>query len=427
MNKVLIITYYWPPAGGPGVQRIIKYVKYLPEYGWEPLILTVENPTSPSYDESLLKNLPSTLRVFKTGTYEPFNLYRRLTGQAKSTTLAKDVIIKKPNERWREKIARVIRANLFLPDARIGWMPKMLKKARAIVKAENPSVIFSTSPPHSLQLGARRLAEQSGLKWIADFRDPWIEAYWESGLERLSMMKRFNQKLEQRVLRDADLITTVSEGFRDLFLTKVENRCEILYHGFDRLNDQKYITDTFSIVYLGTMSRYQSPDTFFNAVSQLKEEVKNKIEVIIIGKVFAGFTELLESYPGLNISVRDFLPYDEVMDESRKASMLLLINPKPTYGASLIPAKIYDYLALRKPILAFGIQHGRLQSLLEETESGQLYDSGNENEVQAFILKYFEIWERQQYILLDYHQDLNKYQASYNVKKLASLLNEIKK
>jgi glycosyltransferase involved in cell wall biosynthesis len=425
MRKVLIITYYWPPAGGPGVQRIIKYAKYLPDFGWQPVILTVEHPTSPARDESLLANIPNDALIYKTNTLEPFNFYRLLTGRRKGENLPKDIIVKRPNEKLSEKISRLIRANLFIPDARVGWIPSLVKQGMKIIREEKPDIIFSTSPPHSLQLGAKKLAKKSKLPWIADFRDPWIEAYWESDIERFKLIQQLNRKFEKDVLESADMVTTVSEGFVDLFSKKAKNNYDVLYHGFDFLNQKARTTDKFTLVYLGNMSKYQSPTPVLQALQKSSKEMKKTTEFVIVGKVFDGFDELMKKFRDIKIITHDYMPYNKAMEFSRQASILLLINPVPKYGAQLIPVKMYDYIALRKPILAIGSKGGRLEELINETGSGKLFEKNDDQQIYKFIKFEFSNWQKNGNRLLKDDKILDKYRAKNNVKKLAKLFEKI--
>ncbi|MDA3871426.1 MAG: glycosyl transferase family 1, partial [Candidatus Marinimicrobia bacterium] len=171
MKKVLIITYYWPPAGGPGVQRVLKFAKYLPQFGWQPIILTVKNGEYSAIDESLIKEIPKECIVYKTKTFEPYNLYKKFVGKKKDEKLPTYILNTNKNDNLNNKIAKWIRANLFIPDARIGWISHIVREGMKIIEKENPDIIFSSSPPHSLQIGAKKLAKKSGLKWVADFRD----------------------------------------------------------------------------------------------------------------------------------------------------------------------------------------------------------------------------------------------------------------
>jgi glycosyltransferase involved in cell wall biosynthesis len=425
MKKALIISYYWPPAGGPGVQRIVKLTRELPNFGWQPLILTVKDPSSPATDESLLDQIPKSCQVYKTTTLEPFTIYKYFTGRDKNESLAKDTIIKRSDEKVTEKISRIIRANLFLPDARIGWIPAMVRQGLRIIKDQAPDIIFSTSPPHSLQLGAKKLAKKSGLKWIADFRDPWIEAYWERDIERIGFSSRLNKKLEMNVLRNANLVTTVSDGICDHLRAKVDNQFETIYSGMDTLNDESVTSDQFEIVYFGNMSKFQSPEPVFKAFNSMPADKKSRIKFIFVGNVYSGFIDQLKKFPDINVETRTYLPRDEMMKAGKSASLLLLINLDTVYSKGLITAKIFDYLSLRKPILAIADKGGSLDELLNQTESGRVFTNTDINDISSFIIHYLDIWTKESAILLDDNQKLDPYRTINNVKKLTQLFEQV--
>ncbi|MCK4558738.1 MAG: glycosyltransferase family 4 protein [Calditrichia bacterium] len=425
MKKVLIITYYWPPAGGPGVQRIIKFTKLLPDFGWQPIILTVKNPTSPARDESLLEKIPENCKVYKTTTLEPFNIYKYFTGRKRNEALAKDTIIKSPDEKFSEKISRIIRANLFLPDARVGWIPAMIKQGLKIIKNDKPDIIFSTSPPHSLQLGAKKLAQKSGLKWIADFRDPWIEAIWESEIERINLISRFNKRLEMSILKNADVITMVSDGMCDLFRKKMDKQYETIYSGMDSVNNDAVKSQNFQIIYLGNMSKYQSPVPILKAIDMLPHDKKSLIQIMFVGKVYNDFIEQFNKYQDIKIETQNFLPRDEMMKIAKSASLLLLINFSSVYGKGHIPAKIFDYLSLRKPILAIGDKGGSLDELLIQTDSGRLFAENDIQDISLFIDESIKTWIEKSVILLDDNKLLDRYRTGENIKKLTRLFDQL--
>jgi glycosyltransferase involved in cell wall biosynthesis len=426
MKKVLIITYYWPPAGGPAVQRVVKFSKLLPEFGWQPIILTVKNPTSPARDESLLTEIPKNCKIYQTRTLEPFNIYKYFTGKQRNEALAKDTIIKSPDEKFSEKISRSIRANLFLPDARVGWVPAMIKQGLKIIENEKPDIIFSTSPPHSLQLGAKKLAKKSGLRWIADFRDPWIEAYWESEIERINLSSQINKKLEMSILKNADVITTVSEGVCDLFRKKMDKQYETIYSGMDSVNNDAVISQHFQIIYLGNMSKYQSPEPILKAIDILPQTIKSQILLLFVGKVYKDYIERFKNQ-NIKIKTQNFLPRDEMRNIARSASLLLLINPPSFYGKGMMTAKIFDYLSLRKPILAVGDKGGSLDELLIRTESGRLFSVNDIEDISFFINENIAKWNEKSNILLEDSDLLDNYRTKNNVKKLTEIFDQLAK
>lgn len=425
MKKVLIISYYWPPAGGPGVQRIVKFTRELPRFGWQPLILTVKDPSSPAKDESLLTTIPDECIVYKTSTLEPFTLYKYITGKSKNESLSKDTILKHSDESMTEKMSRIIRANLFLPDARVGWIPAMLKQGLRIIEKEHPDIIFSTSPPHSSQLGAKKLAKKSSLKWVADFRDPWIEAYWEKDIERFGLSRRLNQHFEKSVLQNADLITTVSDGICDHLRTKVENRYETIYSGIDKTTEDHLKSNQFEIVYFGNMSQFQSPEPVLRAIDSFPEDKKSRIKLVFVGNVYNGFNDLRKKFPDIQIETREYLPREKMMEHGKSASLLLLINLSTVYGKGLITAKIFDYLALRKPILAIADKGGSLEGLLKQTASGKVFTSNEVEHISTYIGNYIKEWQEKSIIYLEDDRKLDPYRTKSNVQKLTQLFNHL--
>ncbi len=416
-KKVLIITYYWPPAGGPGVQRVVKFVKYLDRLGWQPVILTVKASSSPAQDKSLLENIPVGCTVYKTAVFEPFGVYKFFTGKKRDAYIPKDIIVQKKNDSWREKTSRWLRANLFIPDARIGWIPFLVREGMRIIKHEKPSVIFSTSPPHSLQIGARILAKRSGLKWIADFRDPWDEAYWESEIGKTALSAAINRWFEKSVLKQADIVTTVSPGIVGMLRAKQAGRYEYLYNGYEALNGSVDRSARFRIIFIGNLSKYQSPATFIAALKHVPPEYRKQIDVYFIGKVFDDYKKLMKD---ANIILKNYMPYNELMDFCNSASLLLLIFHQTSYSANYITAKLFDYLALRKPILAIGFKDSIGEKILTETESGALFGYDQTRETSEFIIQYFTKWKEGDSLLLPPNDKLKEYSTEDNVARLIS-------
>jgi glycosyltransferase involved in cell wall biosynthesis len=220
MRKVLIITYYWPPAGGPGVQRVLKFAKYLPEFGWEPLILTVAHGDYPAVDESLCSEIPDGLPVYKTRTLEPFGTYRKVTGTNSDQEIPTYILNADNSDDWRRKLGKWVRANLFIPDARLGWIPFARRAGRKIIDAEDVRIIFTSSPPHSLQFIGRNLAKLTGRKWIVDLRDPWTEAFWQREMSMTLPARYLNTQMEKAILKSADDLITVSPSIAELIQKK---------------------------------------------------------------------------------------------------------------------------------------------------------------------------------------------------------------
>jgi glycosyltransferase involved in cell wall biosynthesis len=423
MKKVLFITYYWPPSGGPGVQRALKLSRYLSDFGWIPVVLTVRDGDYPAVDKSLMSTTPD-LKVIRTSSIEPFRLYRSFTGKNQKDAIPTFVLNRDKTERFSDRLAKWVRVNLFIPDGRVGWVPYAVKKGLDLIRSENIRLIFSTSPPHSLQLTAWLLAKKANLPWITDFRDPWTEAFWISGrMNKIS--KGLNQRLESTVFKNAAFITTVSPGLSKLFYDKHNRRSEVIYNGYEQIRPKRIRSESFMILFFGHLSAFQNPEPLFRAIMQMPKKQYQKIKIQFIGQIFQGFHPLFKQYPELKITVSDYLPYNQLMEKARLASMLFRPVAKSEYASANISTKMFDYLALRKPILTIGPRNSVSEMILKETDSGQIFD---ENEIKAmgeYISKYFVRWGNEGCVLLNNMPRLQKYSTKYSVEKLANLFNQV--
>jgi glycosyltransferase involved in cell wall biosynthesis len=423
MKKVLFITYYWPPSGGPGVQRALKFSRYLSDFGWIPVVLTVRDGDYPAVDKSLMSTAPD-LKVIHTSSIEPFRLYRSFTGKNQNDAIPTFVLNRDKTERFSDRLSKWIRANLFIPDGRVGWVPFAVKKGLEIIRSENIRLVFSTSPPHSLQLAAWFLAKKANLPWITDFRDPWTEAFWVSRrLNKIS--KGLNQRIESTVFKNAAFITTVSPGLSKLFYDKHNRRSEVIYNGFEQIHTGRVRSETFMILFIGHLSSFQNPEPLFRSIMQMPKKQTNKIMVRFIGQIFQEFQPLFRQYPEIKIDVIDYLPYDQLMEKARLASMLFRPVAKSEYASANIGTKMFDYLSLRKPILTIGPRNSVSEMILKETESGQIFDETEIKAMGEYISKYFALWEKEGTILLNNMSRLQKYSTKHSVKKLANLFNQV--
>lgn len=424
-NKVLIIAYYWPPAGGPGVQRIVKFASRMRDFGWEPVVLTVMEAVSPSRDESL-QALVEDIKVYRTPSREPFGIYNTIKGRPKNAPISKDVISGRTNESMADKLFRFIRANFFIPDARIGWIPSMVKQGMHIIHAEKPDVIFSTSPPHSLQLGARRLARKSGLPWIADFRDPWHEAYWLRDLPRSGLSRWIDKRMEKRVLCSADMITTPSKGFENLFKSKCMREYHIIHSGYIPVDNIPSQGKKFIISYLGNLTKYHFVKPLLEAANNLDASIKEKIVLEFAGKVFSGFEEVASAYPEVQTRIIPFMPRQALLEYARTTSLLFLPGLEGSvYEKSIIGAKFYDYLALQRPVLALGSKDAEEERLIRESQCGQFFYPEMITEIKNFLFKKFQEWELSGIVPQAYTEKVRAFSTTSNVEMLCQIFDEL--
>jgi len=425
MKNVLIITYYWPPAGGPGVQRVLKFTKLLPKFGWRPIILTVEDGDYPAKDESLVAKIPENCRVYRSSILEPYSLYRRLTGKGKDEKLPTFVLNENHSAGFKNKLATWARANVFIPDARIGWIPSGVKEGKRIIREENVDLIFASSPPHTVQLIAKRLSGSTGVPWVADFRDPWTEAFWSANLKKNPLSDTLDKRMERSVLSKADAVVTVSEGVKEMLGNKADNRYEVIQNGFEPIELNQDKLKDFRILFIGSLSNYQNPESLFKAVETLSRDIREQVTIQFVGRIFNGFDTIFEQYNHLNIEQLPYMPHRELMQFAQQAAVLFRPVAQSSYADKNVGAKTYDYLALRKPILTLGVKPSVSETMLRETGSGELFLYEDVSGISSFVLRCFEQWKQDGTTLLDNQNQLNSYSTEFQVERLAELFNEI--
>ncbi len=393
MNKVLIITYYWPPSGGAGVQRWLKFSKYLPEYGWEPFILTVDPAfaTYPVTDHSLISELSNPLKVFRTPATDYFSIYRKDKSKIPSAGFANSV-----NNTLKEKILRFIRGNFFLPDPRKGWNKFAFKKACEIIDSEGIRHVITTSPPHSTQLiGLKIKMKYPDIKWIADLRDPWTDIYYYKQFYPTFISKSIDSRLEKRVLKNADRIIAVGASLKTLFSSKVkevESKTEVITNGYDEDDFKGLSADSpeiFTISYIGTLSDAYPVDGFLDALNAFRQSGREFI-FRFIGTVSPGQKDLILSKAG-NSSV-EFIPYVNHTTAIRymlDSSVLLLIIPDHESNRSIITGKLFEYLASGKPVICLGPADGDAAAILRETGNGITFSYTDSKEIQVHLSALF--------------------------------------
>ncbi|MFN2395690.1 MAG: glycosyltransferase family 4 protein [Bacteroidales bacterium] len=396
MKKVLILTYYWPPSGGPGVQRWLKFVKYLPDLGYEPVVVTVDpaKATYPVTDESLLSEVPADLQVIRTATREPYGLYKKLSGRKQ---VPYSGFTNESSDGWLSKISRFVRGNLFVPDARKGWNYFAVKKAAELIKKYNIQFLITTSPPHSTQLAGLKLKELfPDITWIADLRDPWTDIFYYSKMLHLPHIKKKDLKFEKAVLRSADIVITVSEFLRKIFLKKTgveqHEKVHVVTNGFDpddfgktvALPDEK----VFKLTYVGTISDEYDLSGFIKAFEKVKAEIKEELNIVFTGNISRKWKQpLSESFSDI-IQFKGHVDHQEAITEMQRADMLLLVVPDIIQNEGIITGKIFEYLAASRPILGIGPVNGDAAKVLKKTRAGEMFSYHDHEAMYRFIMQF---------------------------------------
>ena len=396
MKKVLIITYYWPPAGGPGVQRVLKFAKYLPQFGWQPIILTVKNGEYPAIDETLGKDISENCIVYKTNSLEPNNFYKKLTGMKKDEKIPVAVLSEK-NPGWKKKIANWIRLNLFIPDAKIGWIPFAVKQGKKIINEHKPDIIFSSSPPPTVHLIAKKLAKWSGLKWVADFRDPWTDIDYYYKNTRLTFATKDDIKKEKLVLEKATEVITVGSVLSKRLNVKINRSYHILPNGYDQEDftslKSQHSECEFTILYVGNTGNERDPYVLFKCLRQLGRENQidlTKIKILFIGNISENIKKHTIEFKELKINCLGYMDYRNTLNYILNSNILLLLINNIPDNKGIITSKIFNYLQSGNFILGIGPKDGDASEILKKTNCGKMYNY--DEDLSQIILEQIKNW-----------------------------------
>jgi glycosyltransferase involved in cell wall biosynthesis len=382
MKRVLFILYYFPPAGGAGVQRGLKQLRYLPAFGWQPVVLTVPRDASyPVRDPQLAAELPEGLVIRRTRCPEPYSIYRKITGHGADSDL--DLASQSAGERgWRRRLARALRATIFIPDGRIGWLPFGIRAGRNLIREQGCECIFSSGPPFTCHLIARRLARVTGLPWVADYRDPWTQATYYP--ERPALARALDRRLERSCVRAAARTITVGEGMarqlRRSCPDVAPERIVVIPNGYDPEAFASIPYDppaALQITHSGSLFYNRIPHAFFEAVAEILAEdpaARHDLRLQFAGRLDPGVTALLERDPWRSItSLEGYLPHREHLRLLRRSRVLLLLIGTDAQSKTMVTCKVYEYLAAGVPILGVGPVDGDAAAVLRETGRGWIF------------------------------------------------------
>mgnify|MGYP002344273047 FL=1 len=396
MKKVLIITYYWPPSGGAGVQRWLKFVKYLRNFGWEPLVYTASNPEYPVADFTLEKDIPANLEVLKTRVWEPYDIYKKFIGLKKGDKINAAFLTEKKKPKLTEKIAVWIRGNFFIPDARKFWIKPSIRFLADYLKKNPVDAIVSTGPPHSMHRIALGLKTKFDIPWMADFRDPWTKIDYYNDLNLTGFADRRHKKMELETLQMADRVVVISEGMKREFQEIFMRDYEVITNGFDEDDLPKILPEPdkkFSVAHIGSLVKTRNPDILWKVLHQLAAErpaFAADLEIKLVGKVDYFVTQSIEKY-SLTSFVRkiDYLPHTAVIEEQLKSQVLLLLINNTPNAKSILTGKFFEYMAARRPILCIGPPDGDAAGIIHKTNCGLV--SGFEDEIglRNNVLRFF--------------------------------------
>ena len=431
-RNVLFISYYFPPSGGPGVQRPLKFVRYLPEFGWNPVVLTVDpaHAAYPDLDADLLEEIPAETEVIRTRSWDPYGWYSRWSGTTPEDAVTVGFLSDRPANSMRERIARWVRANLFIPDARVGWVPYALRAAQRRLNHNDIDAIISTGPPHSTHLIGRAVHRRHGLPWLADFRDPWTDIDYREQLPMTGPAKRLNERLERSVLREASGVVVVSPAMHAAYLP-IAARCETVFNGYDEadfegLNPAGH-PPAFIISHVGNMNAARNPEKLWDVLGRLQEQgAMPELRIRLVGNVDRAVMRRLEAlHLDAFVERIPYLPHREAVHRMVDSAVLLLVINRVASARGIVTGKLFEYLAAGRPILGIGPVDGDAARILEETRAGSMIDYNDIGGLERFVQGAYEAWkERRAYTVADPVR-VEKYSRRHQSKVLAGLLNDV--
>jgi glycosyltransferase involved in cell wall biosynthesis len=430
MKRVLIISYYWPPSGGAGVQRWLKFTKYLRDFGWEPVIYTPENPEYPEADESLLKDIPIGIEVIKKPIWEPYDTYKRFVGQKKEEKIQAGFLSEKKKNPVIENLSVWIRGNFFIPDARKFWIRPSIRFLLKYLKAYPVDVIVSTGPPHSMHLIAFELKKKLNIPWLADFRDPWTQIDFYQKLRLTKQADKKHHRLEREVLSGADRVTIVSWncalGLNRLF----PRHYDVITNGFDPDDfnlPAQVVTKTFELTHIGSLNKDRNPELLWEILAEIcneKAEFRTDLRLRFIGKCDVSLFQCLEKYHLTSLTEKiEYMPHELVLKElTRSQVLLLLLNNAPNV-MGILTGKLFEYLATRRPIFCIGPTNGDSSRIIREAQAGITCDFYDKPSIKNAVLEFYGRYK--QGSLQNQRGDIDIFSRKYLTGKISSILNEL--
>jgi len=423
-KKALIITYYWPPAGGPGVQRWLKFVKYLPEFNIEPIVYVPENPNYPIIDTSFLSEVSSDIKIIKHAISEPYK-FARILSNKKSKDISKGLIPGTEKQNLLEKIMLWVRGNLFIPDARVGWVKPSVKFLSEYIKNEKIETIITTGPPHSLHLIGLQLKKQLGVKWLADFRDPWTSIGYHKQLRLTKKSEIKHKLLERQVLTGADQVIVTSFITKEEFKNITNKPIQVITNGYDIQTTEKTELDSkFSMSHIGSLLSKRNPEVLWNVLNDIIQENDDfslDLQLNFVGLISDNVLESIERYNLSNyINNVGYVSHKEAINYQKKSQLLLLIEIDSEDTKCIIPGKLFEYMVSNRPIIALGPKASDVETIIKETNTGDYVYYDDYNALKNIILNHYKAFKKGE--LKTNPIGLQKYHRKFLTESLSKLI-----
>ncbi|NJB69689.1 hypothetical protein GGR42_000151 [Saonia flava] len=423
MRKVLIITYYWPPAGGPGVQRWLKFVTYLREFNIEPVVYIPENPNYPITDESFLNEVPEGITIYRQPIFEPYRLANILS--KKKTKRISSGIIETQDQSFLERTMLWVRGNYFIPDARKYWVKPSIKFLIKVLKKEVINTIITSGPPHSVHLIGLGLKKKMKLQWLADFRDPWTSIGYHKKLKLSRFAQNKHKELERLVLTSADKLIVTSKTTKKEFESITKKSIKVITNGFEPADNKGIQLDSkFTISHIGSLLGGRNPKNLWKVLAGLvneKEGFKESLQLQFAGVVSKETMQsILEAGLESYTSYLGYVDHQKALELQRASQVLLLVEIDLEETKGIIPGKLFEYMAAKRPILGVGPKGWEVAKMVEDTYSGQIFKHQSESDLKSVILDWFLQYQRQKLTISS--TNINQYSRRELTGKLAEYI-----
>lgn len=423
-KKTLIISYYWPPAGGPGVQRWLKFVKYLPDFGIEPHVYIPENPTYPLLDANLLEEVAKETIIVKHPIFEPYGL-ASIFSKNKTKKISSGIIANQRKQSFVEKAMLWIRGNIFIPDARVFWVKPSIKFLKKYIEEHQIDTIITTGPPHSLHLIGLGLKKELQITWLADFRDPWTTIGYHKQLKLSDFAAKKHKALEKEVMTTCDGLIVTSPTTKTEFQAITSKPITVITNGYDvEKVFKKPLDEKFTLAHIGSFLSARNPRILWKALKELTKEnadFKKHFQLKLIGAVSVEVLQAIKEFKlEKYVNHLGYLPHNEAISAQRRAQVLLLIEIDSEETQCIIPGKLFEYMVSERPIIAIGPENADFAQIIKETNTGTFFKYDELEALKAQILTCFE--QFQQNNLKVYPVGLQQYSRKSLTEKLSKLL-----
>lgn len=425
-KKLLIITYYWPPAGGPGVQRWLKFVKYLPDFNVQPIVYIPENPTYPIVDEGLMSEVSDNAIILKNKIFEPYQLAGFLS-KKETKKISSGIIPAAKKQSFVEKMMLWVRGNLFIPDARKFWVNPSVQYLKKYIQENNIDTIVTSGPPHSLHLIGLKLKQELGVKWFADFRDPWTTIGYHKALKLSSYADKKHKALEHQVLNTADTIIVTSKTTKTEFQAITNKPIEVITNGYDVENVPKQTLDEkFTLAHIGSFLSDRNPKILWESLQELISEnelFKTHFQLKLIGKVSQEILDSISEYKlDSYLNNLGYVSHSEAIKHQKASQVLVLIEIDSEETKSIIPGKLFEYMVSERPIIAIGPKDSDFAEIITSTNTGTFFTYNEKERLKKTILSNFELYLDKK--LQVYPIGLQQYSRKSLTEKLAKLITQ---